>query len=223
MHYTRGVNKFFAPIPEIINVRPREETFSDISTSRLTAGWAIRQAAKKEIGSYYALVTARVFTAFMFEGVIHRLGETLCHTWNEGQPESCPMARRGLNERHKAVRRMLEMNNSGSEYREIRPALDRLFSFRDTLAHPKVRHERLDDVIRPSKSESEIDGEAIPLEFSCLENYCIALVDRAAAVVKDTLGLGLDVFEQRFPHLKNPKLATAELAGLLHCPRSGVD
>jgi len=46
---------------------------------------ALEHAKLRTEGSLYPLITARVFTAFAVEGVIHHLGQTLCTTWDKAR------------------------------------------------------------------------------------------------------------------------------------------
>ena len=61
----------------------------------------------------------------MFEGAIDYLGETLCPTWNisSSRPNKAA-SRQPLAERHKAVRRLLNLDNGNKEYDDIRAIVD---------------------------------------------------------------------------------------------------
>src|SRR5579872_3095941 len=151
--------------------RTTSKTLSTPAVARSTARWAIDSSARNPTGSYYALVTANVFTAFMFEGVINHLGEKLCSTWNElrirevrgwiarcrlllrrafgcKEDKKTPLAREPLAEKHKAVRCLLKLDNGGKEYQEIRRAVNRIFRFRDSFAHPKILRQTIEDSVQ---------------------------------------------------------------------------
>ena len=66
--------------------RTIEKTLRTPAVARNVVQWAMKSVATTPNGSYYALITAKVFTAFMFEGTVDRLGETLCPTWNQLGP-----------------------------------------------------------------------------------------------------------------------------------------
>lgn len=122
--------------------RTIEKTLGSPAVARNVVQWATKSAATISNGSYYALITAKVFTAFMFEGTVDRLGEILCSTWNQRGPRpSHELARQPLAERHKAVRGFLQMDNSGREYQDLSLLVDRLLIFRDSFAHPKACQE----------------------------------------------------------------------------------
>jgi hypothetical protein len=62
--------------------RTGEKFISTPAMVREVARRAIQRASDEEKGSFWELVTAKVFTAFMFEGVVHHLGEKLSPEWN---------------------------------------------------------------------------------------------------------------------------------------------
>ena len=57
--------------------RKGEKSVSTPACAREVARRAILSAEAEPVGSYWPLISAKVFTAFMFEGVIHHLGVTL--------------------------------------------------------------------------------------------------------------------------------------------------
>ena len=153
----------------------------------------------------------------MFEGVINHLGETLCPTWNElrgnevrGWIARCraflcraigcksdkkpPLAREPLVQKHKTIRGLLELENGGREYQEIQPAVNRVFKFRDSFAHPKLLQETIEYSVQlpdlgavPAIAwESEIDVSRIESDYKQIESYCIDLLDAAADLLEST-------------------------------------
>jgi hypothetical protein len=159
--------------------RTIEKTVNTPAYARITARWALRSAATTPTGSYYPLITAKIFTAFMFEGAIDYLGETLCPTWNtsSSRPNRAP-AWQSLAERHKAVRRLLNLDNGNREYDDIRAIVDRLFRFRDSFAHPKVLEQTIQDSVPNAMAaapeiawEAEVDATLVQSDFNTLEAY----------------------------------------------------
>jgi hypothetical protein len=230
MHYTWCESNLDVPesSEDMIN-RTIDKTVSTPAFARLTVHWAIRSADKNPTDGYYPLITARVFAAFMFEGTIHHLGEVLCSTWNEPVNGSTAMAREGLNDRHKNVRRFLAMDNGGREYQDVQRIVLPLFSFRDSFAHPKVLQKTIEDrlscELEPMPAiawETEVSADRVKHDFKQLEDYCLCLTDVASQLLNDTLQSGWDDCRQKFPHLADPKLEAAALKGFLHCPSSSA-
>jgi hypothetical protein len=186
----------------------------------------MKSAAKIPTGQYYALITAKVFTAFMFEGVIHHLGEKLCSTWNQGPK---PLAFRDLSKRHKAIHCFLQLDNSGAEYQHIGPLVSRLVEFRDSFAHPKVCQQVIEDSVQSELAaipdiawEAEVDASNIEREYQELENYCRELLETAATRLEDTDKRGYPAWLAAYPHLVkpfNPPLEAAYLRAFLFSPR----
>jgi len=52
-----------------------DKRLSTPAFARNTVAWAIKSAAASPVGSHYVLITAKVFTAFMFEGVVDRVAK----------------------------------------------------------------------------------------------------------------------------------------------------
>jgi hypothetical protein len=209
--------------------RTIEKNLSTPAVARQTARWAMRSASNNPNGSYYALITAKVFTAFMFEGVVDHLGEILCSTWSEPGPgpnnqgQRTRLARQPLVERHKAVRRLLQLDNGSRQYQDIHGLVGRVLSFRDSFAHPKGIQETVWDSVQSDLSaipdiawETEVDAAKIENDLQELENYSMSLLDSAAASLDDTLAKGWDVWQQRYPHLTDLHLEAACLRGFLH-------
>jgi hypothetical protein len=207
--------------------RTVEKTLSTPAVARNTVRWAMRSAASVQTGSYYALITARVFTAFMFEGVVDHLGEKLCSTWKQpNQRRNVALARQPLAERHKAVRRFLQLDNGIKQYQDISRIVDRLLTFRDSFAHPKVCRELIQDAVQSDLEaipgiawEPEVDANAatvVERDYQELERYSIELLDIAAACLEQTLREGWIVWQQKYPHLANLDLEAAYLRGFLH-------
>ena len=186
----------------------------------------MKSAANIPNGSYYALITAKVFTAFMFEGVVNHLGEKLCSTWNKSDPSpKKALARQPLTERHKKVRRFLQLDNSGRQYEDISVLVDRLLKFRDSFAHPKICQQIIQDSVRtefaaiPSiEWETEIEAAKIECDYQEIEKYAIYLLDTAAACLENTFAQGWDAWQQAYPHLGDLRLEAAYLRGFLHSP-----
>ena len=221
--------------------RTVDKTLSTPAVARKTAWWAIESAAGNPTGSYYALVTAKTFTAFMFEGVINHLGETLCPTWNElrsrevrGRIARCraflrrvvgrseekkpPLAREPLRDRHKTIRGFLGRDNSGKEYQEIQPAVKRTFRSRDGFAHPKLFQKTIEDSVQSP------DFAAIPaiaweseIDASRIESD----YKQMETYCFDLLDTAADLLEspdsrEKYPHLADLELAAAQLRRFLH-------
>ena len=62
--------------------RTIDKTISTPAVARNGSSWALRSAASVSNGSDYAAITEKIFTAFMFGGVVHHFGETLCSSAN---------------------------------------------------------------------------------------------------------------------------------------------
>src|ERR1700682_2106861 len=175
--------------------RTIEKTLSTPAVARNTVQWAMKSAASIPIGSYYALITAKIFTAFMFEGVVDHLGEILSSTWKQPDPgRNNALARRPLAERHKAVRRFLQLDMDGRQYFDISILVERRLTFRDSCAHPKVCQQIIQDSVQSDLAaipriawEPEIDAAKIEGDYRELERYSISLLDTAAARLEKTL------------------------------------
>lgn len=127
-----------------------DKRLSTPAFARNTVAWAIKSAAASPVGSHYVLITAKVFTAFMFEGVVDRVVERLCSIWNS-PPEKkgrTALSHQSLGERHKTVRDFLGLDNGGSQYQEIRLLVGGLLTFRDSFAHPKLCRETVQDRVQ---------------------------------------------------------------------------
>jgi hypothetical protein len=206
--------------------RTIEKTVSTPAYARITARWALRVAAATPSGSYYPLITAKVFTAFMFEGAIDYLGGTLCPNWNASSsvPSRAP-ARQPLDDRHKAVRRLLDLDNGTKEYADIRALTGRIFRFRDSFAHPKVLEKTIQDSVSNELAaapdiawEAEVDATLIQSDFDTIEAYSVGLLDTAADCLESVLERGWDEWQQKYPHLTDLHLEAAYLRGILHSP-----
>ena len=215
---------------ESLIARTGDRYISTPAVARQAVGWALKSAADTPNGSYFALIAAKVFTAFMFEGIIHHLGEKLCPNWNDpivGPDNKNPrpaLARQPLAERHKAVRRLLGLVNSDRQYQEIQSLAARLTLFRDCFAHPKEHHVIINDYVQSELEsmpdiawEAEINAQQIEGDYQEPETYCLRLLDAAASLLESTDADGWSVWQQRFPHLSNLKLEAAYLKGFLHC------
>jgi hypothetical protein len=209
--------------------RTIDKRLSTPAVARQTARWAIRSVAQNPIGSYHALITAKVFTAFMFEGVINHLGERLCPTWNDPRPARASgkcrpsLSREPVDQKHKSVRQFLDLDNSGGQYQCIRPIVGRLFRFRDCFAHPKAlqdsKEDRVESDLTPIPSigwENDIVAPQVARDYEEIETYCISMLDTAAARLESTYQSGWDVAQEKYPHLANLKLEAACLKGFLH-------
>jgi len=110
--------------------RTIEKTVNGPAYAYLTAGWALRTAA-------------------VFEGVIDRLGETLCPTWNDppDKPNKSP-AWQPLAERHRFVRRLVSLDNGTKGYADISGLVHQLVWFRDSFAHPKVLEQTIQEIVQ---------------------------------------------------------------------------
>ncbi len=173
-----------------------------------------------------ALVVGRVFTAFMFEGVIGELGAVLCPTWNEALGDRRPLARMSLACRHKWVRSVLELENGDVEYDRLRLVLQRLFKFRDNFAHPK-KHGQTIEVVADSAEEvatmliawePDLNPREVSADYQTIEAYCLDLLSRAAGLLERYSKW--DMSEERmkrFPHLSDRDLELeADLNAFLH-------
>jgi hypothetical protein len=206
--------------------RITDKRVSTPAFARNVVGWAIKSApsASSPAESDYALITAKVFTAFMVEGTVDHVGERLCSTWNL-LPEKKALARQSLEERHKTVRGFLGLDNSGGEYQEIRLLIGRLIAFRDSFAHPKLHRETVQDRV-PSELdaipeiawEKDRDAAKIEADFRALEKYSQSLLDSAAACLERALADVSDLARQAYPHLQNLDLEAAQLRNFLHSP-----
>jgi hypothetical protein len=159
----------------------RDQVISVPAQARYTVQWALKSAAATSIGGYYAVLTAKVFTAFMFEGVIHHLGQILCSTWDGRKP---------IKERHKAVRSILKLDNGGEEYQAIKPVIDRIFAFRDLFAHPKEHRQTIEAGQRSELEKTlsselpEVDLAEAKRDYKKVFDYCEGLLDAAADLVR---------------------------------------
>ena len=211
--------------------RTTKKWLSTPAVARHTARWAIESAASNPAGSYYALITAKVFTAFMFEGVVDHLGEILCSTWNNPRPRTnnrCPksaLSHGKLVEKHKTVRCLLQLANSSSEYQDIQLLVDRLLRFRHSFAHPKAHQQTIQDCVQSNLAaipgiawETEIDTAKIKDDYQKLETYSRSLLDKAAACLENTLEQGLDFWQQKYPHLGDLHREAVFLKGFLDLP-----
>jgi hypothetical protein len=201
--------------------RVTDKRVSAPALARNVASWAIKSAVSSPANKY-ALITAKVFTAFMVEGTVDLVGERLCSTW-KSLPENgrTALARQPLEDRHKKVRGLLGLDNSGCEYREIRLLVGPLITFRDSFAHPKLHRETTQDRV-PSGVEAipEIpwekhDAAKIEADFQALEKYSQSLLDSAAACLERALADVSDLARQAYPHLQNLNLEAAQLRDLL--------
>ena len=221
--------------------RTIDKTLSTPAVARKTASWAIESAAGKPTGSYYALITGKVFTAFLFEGVVNHLGETLCPTWNEfrsrevhgwiarcrdflcrvlgcKENKKCPLSREPLAEKHRTVRRLLHRKNDGREWQEIQSTVNRVFRFRDSFAHPKVFQETIEDAVQSP------DLAAIPPIKWESEIDVLRIEGDYRQVERyciDLLDAAADLLEradgrEKYPHLADPAFEAVQLRGFLH-------
>jgi len=210
--------------------RTGEKHLSTPAAARAAARWAITTAAIEPNGSFYALLTARVFTAFMFEGVVHHLGETLCPVWgkprprSDGQRERPPLERQSVEERHKVVRRLLRMHNGGTEYQAIRMVVGRIVLFRDRFAHPKAHQQTVKDYVESELArlpdidwEAEITMAQVESDYQQVEEYCTMLLNVAADLLEEAYTSGWDVWRQRYPHLPYLRSHAGYLRVFLHC------
>jgi hypothetical protein len=184
--------------------------------------WALESATQIEKGSYYALITAKVFTIFMFEGVIHHLGETLSPSWSERIGKKPVAARESLPDRHKTVRRLLGRSNDASDFQSIQTLVQRLTDFRDSLAHPKVVRETFKRTVKsPDEAKMELgltfDASEVPGDFKRLEAYSLELVDTAAALLETT---DWDEGRAKYPHLQDLEFEAGQLRCVLHISAS---
>lgn len=159
-------------------LRVSEVTISTPCISKNVVRWSLEYVEEGGQRSYYALITARTFTAMMIEGVINHIGEVIIIDWNE-QPvvrasalseftarlfkrllpkyqiklkQNFSKERMTIKEKHKAVRKAIGLNNGGSDYSEFAKLISEVFSFRDSHVHPKLIN---DEVHEEVKSEVE--------------------------------------------------------------------
>jgi len=201
------------------------------AVARRIARREVEAAVETPIGSSDKLIIARVFTTFMFEGTIHHLGETLCPTWNDQRQRARPFAYEPVVDRHKRVRRLLRLDNSGNEYKRIEAIINDLIDFRDSFAHPKVIEEATHYDGPPPEItklpvvgwEGEVQVEKMRGDYDQVEAYCISLLDCAADILANDLASGgWTLVLERYPHLKQFNLTVAQLRGFLHVSRSGA-
>ena len=210
--------------------RTGERFVSTPAAAREVARRAIQRASDEEKGSFWELVTARVFTAFMFEGVVHHIGGKLSPTWDAqrergaGQKARPALAREPLDVRHKAVRSLLDLDNGGSEYEDIRCLVKRLIKFSDSFAHPKEHHAAIADEV-PSEFDAmpeiawqpEVRFDTASGDFYRIEAYCDELLKTASDLRRRTYDEEWTVWQQKYPHLRDLKLEAALFRGFLYC------
>ena len=164
-----------------------EVTLSTPCHVRSIVKWQLTMA-KKERESFYPLITARVFTAMMFEGVISYIGEIVISDWEDEPETGRPKSHRNIGERHKMVRRAIKLSNDGEDYREISDIIHAVFKFRDRVAHPKVHTDTVtqsfaEKNLNPIPSiewEKDIDEDKISTDFDLIEEYSHQLCEHAA-------------------------------------------
>jgi hypothetical protein len=81
-------------------------------------------------GGRPALIACSVFTAFMLEGVVHSIGSALSSTWDD---RAKPFPKK-----HNRIRALMQLDNSSTDYQQIRNVIDRAFEFRHHFADPKI-------------------------------------------------------------------------------------
>jgi hypothetical protein len=209
--------------------RTGEKFISTPAMAREVARRAIQRASYEERGSFWELVTAKVFTAFMFEGVIHHLGEKLEPQWNSprergvSQKPRPALARKPLDVRHRAVRSLLSLDNEGPEYEDIRCLVSRLIEFRDCFAHPKEHRAEIADEVSSEFDampeiawQPDVRFDTVNGDFDRIETYCGELLKTASDLLKRTYE-GWTVWQQKYPHLRDLKLEAACFSGFLYC------
>jgi hypothetical protein len=221
--------------------RTIDKTLSTSAVACKTAHWAIESAAENPNGSYYALITARVFTAFIFEGVINHLGETLCPTWNElrsrevrcwiarcraflrravgcMEDKKPPLAREPLAEKHKIIRRLLKLDNGGREYQEIQPSVHRAFKFRDGFAHPKLLQETVEDSVQsPDFAPMPAIAWESEIDASLIESDYKQLETYCTSLLHAAADLLESTASRKeYPHLADLEFEAAQLRRFLH-------
>lgn len=207
--------------------RTTEITLVTAGVALRTARWAVQSAIANPESCEYALITSKVFSAFMFDGVVECLGEKLCSTWKESRP--APMGRRPrpalshepLRVRHRAVRGLLKMNSGDREFQEVRPLVEGFVRFRDSFAHPKTYRETIQDRVRSECApipriqwETGLEPNTVEKDLWQLESYSIGLLDRGATLLEAALAKGL--YSQIYPHLDNIRNEAVYLRAFLH-------
>lgn len=195
---------------------------SELSTPALcrqVAAWAL-ESADVSRSRRYALISARMFTTFMVEGTIHHLGEKLCATWNQKRGKRRAISFAPLVERHRIVRRMLELPDDSGEHGQIEAMLVRLVTFRDEFAHPKklicvteLCASAVEELQYPRFSiEDEINSHQVRTDYDRFESYC-----------KQLLRIGGNLLENApadaFPHLADREYEAVNLRALLSFSR----
>lgn len=181
--------------------------------ARKTAMWAIKSAETTVENSDYALITARVFTAFMVEGVIQHIGAQTYRDWKKDRKTSRgskkpSLERSGFVDQHKFIRKRIGLTNSSQDYREAQDLFERLMNFRDQFAHPKLinhppikesvssRDERLPDIAW----ENDVKLDIVKPGFKTAENYCISLLKDSAQFLESEHRKGQVYCLEHYPH-----------------------
>jgi hypothetical protein len=131
--------------------------------------------------------------------------------------------------RHKAVRSLLALDNSGPEYEDIRCLVDRLIEFRDCFAHPKAHRAEIAEEVSSEFDampeiawQPEVRGDMVSGDFDRIETYCVGLLKAASDLLQRTYDEGCRACQQRYPHLHNLELEAAYLPVFLHCTAHGT-
>lgn len=169
--------------------------------------WSLK-IADQEQEAFYPLITARIFTAMMFEGVISFIGETVIPDWNISPENGRAKSHESIGKKHKMARLAINLSNDRNDYREKADKIDELFKFRDSLVHPQVIKETalrsLDEStfaglpsIPNIAWEQEVDKDLIERDFKLVEEYSHELCDAAANYLNS---LSLEDYNATYPN-----------------------
>lgn len=199
--------------------RQTESIIKTPTYAKQVARWAIEFAEGQGFGEVYAKITAKLFTAFMFEGVIHTVGEALISDWCVSENGQRPIERQPLAEKHKLVRRKLGFDNGTAEYQQKRNVIERLIGFRDTFAHPKIIESYLtvdyvsdlSESLPPIAWEAEISNLVeIKSDYELLVRYCRTLCETCSTKLTTEYN-NYTEFRSTYPHI-----ADSEVQDIIH-------
>lgn len=178
----------------------------------------------------HAAAIVKVFTAFMFEGVLGELDKIF---FNSTTGRTKAGVSKALT-RNTKIRQELGLDCCGVEHKKIRVYLKALFKFRDTFAHPNVRLEPYVDN-EPLESPAPMPEwirealESDPQkEFQDIFEYSLKLIDASAKLLENLYSYSSpdeyvnsrENIASKYPHLKSKDLGyiASQLKGLLHNP-----
>lgn len=186
-----------------------EKELRTAAAAKLAVEWALAQEHKSQSAS----ITAKMFTAFMFEGVVHRIGQVLDHDWETGEH---PPARRPLEERHRSIRKLVGLANGGQDYQAIQTTVAGLIRFRDHFAHPKLLQntrtvsEKDVQTNQPIFWEQDLSFTVVEQGFGQVLAYCQLLLDTAATLLES-----VDPASSAFQHIDLLEKTASELRAFL--------